>query len=165
MLSPASAEPDTATAATGPGDVFSVDLSDESATFSRSLCRREFSFLSATICLTRNSRSSSWHLACVFKRWFSFDNCGVALSTRQQREQKRGCKRKYSHTTHLLVQSVQAQRLIPVLLQLMHQLPALLHPLLCQLRALVLLRLVLLQLVFHVEQAAAELAEDVLWRV
>ena len=90
-----------------------------------------------------------------------------------------------SYCTYLLIQAVQPQRLVPVLLQLLHQLPALLHPLLRQLysgrvktnaygktvvilqrdlRALVLLRLVLLQLVLHVEQAAAELAQDVLWQ-
>jgi hypothetical protein len=83
---------------------------------------------------------------------------------------------------HLFVQSVQAQRFIPVLLQLLHQLPALLHPLFRQLRAAELFKiytvlifelylrallffgLVLLQLVLHVEQAAAELAEDILWQ-
>jgi branched-subunit amino acid transport protein len=65
--------------------------------------------------------------------------------------------------TRLFVQPVQTQRFIPVLLQLLHQLPTLLHPLLGQLRALVFFALVLFQLVFNVKQAAAELAEDVLW--
>jgi hypothetical protein len=74
MLSPGPASAAVGAGA-GPGDVFNVDFREDSAAFSTSLCRREFSFFSATICRTRNSRSSSWHLALVFRRRFSFDSC------------------------------------------------------------------------------------------
>jgi hypothetical protein len=71
MLSPAAAASAAVTDAAGGAGaeaVFNDDLRDESAAFSTSFSRREFSFFSATICRTRNSRSSSWHLPCVLSR-------------------------------------------------------------------------------------------------
>ena len=64
----------------------------------------------------------------------------------------------------MLVQPVQTECFVPVLLQLLHELAALFNPLFRELCALILFALILLQFVFNVEQAAAELAQDVLWQ-